>query len=83
MAKASSKTKTLSFVTEIPLVVSATDESVLLSRFEAGRQLYNACLGEAMRRLKLVKQSKLYQSAKRNRTNKKERAIAFAAANVA
>jgi hypothetical protein len=40
---ASSKTKTISFVTEIPLVVSATDERVLLCRFEAGRQLYNAC----------------------------------------
>jgi transposase len=77
----SKKTKTLSFVTEIPLVVSAIDERVLLSRFEAGRQLYNACLGEAMRRLRLVKQSKLYQKAKKIKGNKKGRSAAFADAN--
>ena len=79
----SKKTKTLSFITEIPLVVSVTDERVLLSRFEAGRQLYNACLSEAMRRLRLVKQSKLYQNAKKIKSNKKERAAAFALANKA
>jgi transposase len=79
----SKKSKTLSFVTEIALVVSATDERVLLSRFEAGRQLYNACLGEAMRRLKLLKQSKLYQSAKKIKFNKKERQKSFASANAA
>ena len=62
-------------------MVSATDERVLLSRFEAGRQLYNACLGEAMRRLRLVKQSKLYQNAKKIKGNKKERSAAFALAN--
>jgi transposase len=79
----SKKTKTLSFVTEIPLVVSAIDEGVLVSKFEAGRQLYNACLGEAMRRLRLVKQSKLYQSARKIKSNKKERLQSFAAANAA
>ncbi|MFB2982060.1 hypothetical protein [Microseira sp. BLCC-F43] len=81
--KASSQTKTLSFVTEIPLVVSATDERVLSSKFEDIWQLYNACLGEAMRRLNLVKQSKLYQSARKIKSNKKERQKSFADANAA
>ncbi|MFZ1029706.1 MAG: transposase [Limnoraphis robusta] len=59
-----SLTKTLSFIVEIPLKISDKDARVLVSRFEAGRQLYNACLGEAMRRQKLVKQSKKYQEAR-------------------
>lgn len=37
---------------------------MLLSRLEAGRQLYNACLGEAIRRIRLVRQSKLFGHAK-------------------
>jgi transposase len=38
---------------------------VLLARLEAGRQIYNACLGEALKRLTLYKQSKLYQQARK------------------
>lgn len=75
-----------SFVTEIPLRVSQSEEVVLLSRLEAGRQLYNACLGEIMRRLNLVKQSKLYQKAKRlPRTDeyKKERNRLYSEARIA
>lgn len=65
MAKLKTKrSKTASFICEIPLRVSPKNEAVLLSRFEAGRQLYNACLGESMRRLNLIKQSKIYQYAK-------------------
>lgn len=59
-----SKSKTPTFIGEIPLSVSALDSSCLLARLEAGRQLYNACLGEAMRRVRLIQQSKLYQRAK-------------------
>lgn len=82
MAKpASIKTKTLSYVTEIPLVISATDERVLLSKFEAGRQLYNACLGALLCPGRQVLQSELYQAAKKIKINKKERDIAFYAAN--
>lgn len=51
------------FITEIPLIVSASEEQVLLARLDAGRQIYNACLGEAVKRVKLVKQSKLYRYA--------------------
>jgi hypothetical protein len=58
------KAKTASFITEIPLIVSQQEEAVLLARFEAGRQLYNACLGEALRRLNLCRQSKFWTEAR-------------------
>lgn len=61
------KAKTTSFITELPLIVSQQDEAVLLARFEAGRQLYNAVLGEALRRLKLCQQSKLWTQAKQSK----------------
>ena len=35
-----------------------------MSRFQAGRHLYNACLTEAMVRVRLVQKSELYQTAK-------------------
>lgn len=35
----------------------------MLARLEAARQLYNACLGEAMRRIRLIRQSRLWQKA--------------------
>ncbi|MEQ8757224.1 MAG: transposase [Coleofasciculus sp. G1-WW12-02] len=54
---------TPTFITEISLVASDTEEKLLLVRLEAGRQVYNACLGEAMRRVKLIRQSKGYQFA--------------------
>ncbi|XWK85928.1 MAG: transposase [Phormidium sp.] len=81
MPSQSTKTKTLTFIVEIPLVVSSKDLGVLSSRFEAGRQLYNACLGEAMRRLKLVEQSRKYQAAKKLKKGSKERINAFKKAN--
>lgn len=48
------KSTSLSFVTTIPLVVTSQAESELLSRFQAGRQLYNALLNESMVRMRLV-----------------------------
>lgn len=51
------------FITEVPLRANASEEKVLLARLEAGRQLYNAVLGEAVRRVNLIKQSKTYQQA--------------------
>ncbi|MGH2413682.1 MAG: RNA-guided endonuclease TnpB family protein, partial [Microcystaceae cyanobacterium] len=72
------RSTTLSFITEVPLIVDSKQESALLSRFQAGRQLYNACLNEAMKRLELVRRSELYQAAKKiARTKKKERGDAF------
>jgi len=57
------RSKTPSFITEIPLRVSPADEHTLLTRLEVARQAYNACLSEALRRLELMRQSKAYQAA--------------------
>lgn len=56
---------TSSFVTELPLVVDSKTEKKLLAKFQAGRQLYNACLHEAMARMNLVKNSDAYIHAKK------------------
>ncbi len=76
MVKAFNKT-TPSFVTEIPIVVSVADESVLLSRLEAGRQMYNACLGEARRRIDLIRQSKDFNKARSLKRSNPERKVLF------
>jgi len=49
------KSKTSKFLTELPLIVDSLQEKQLLSRFQAARQLYNACLSEAMARMNLVR----------------------------
>lgn len=54
-----------SFVLELPLVVNPQENRVLSARFEAGRQLYNAVLGEALRRLDRMKQSKAWAAARK------------------
>jgi transposase len=74
--KAPPKT-TPSFITELPLAVSSVSESVMLSRLEAARQLYNACLGEAMRRVKLIRQSKDFNRARSLKPNNPERKVLF------
>lgn len=72
------RSTTSSFVTEVPLLVDSKQEAELLSRFQAGRQLYNACLNEAIKRLELVRNSELYNAARKiPRTKKKERTEAF------
>ena len=76
MARTSTKT-TPSFVCELALVVSPAVEGVLLSRLEATRQMYNACLGEAMRRVKLIRQSKEYNKARSIQASNPERKILF------
>jgi putative transposase len=55
------KCKTSSFILELPLKTTPVQELTSLVRLEAGRQLYNACLGESLRRLDLLRQSKEYQ----------------------
>src|SRR5258708_17853484 len=72
--------RTPSFICEIPLKVSPAHERVLLARLEAARQVYNACLGEAKRRVGLVRQSKSYQHARRLPKDDPERARLFAKA---
>ena len=71
------RSKTPSFILELPLVVNSQADSELLSRFQAGRQLYNACLNEAMRRVKELRNSAEYQTAKRLPLKSKQRSEAF------
>jgi len=59
------KSKTPTFILELALETSSHDEAELDARFEAARQLYNACLDEAKRRLDLLRQSKEFQQTRR------------------
>jgi putative transposase len=83
----SKREATPSFVCELPLVVSSSDERVMAVRFDVARQAYNACLSETLRRLDLMRQSKAYQVAQKlPRGDKgspaaKARAAAFRAVN--
>jgi putative transposase len=56
--------KTPSFIGEFPLSATPADERELSIRLDAARQIYNACLGESLRRLDLMRESKAWQSAK-------------------
>lgn len=73
--------KTPSFILELALVVSPKEEKELLSRFESARNIYNALLGEAIKKVRLIKQSKLFQKAKKiskgSKKRSKERAMLF------
>jgi hypothetical protein len=55
---------TPSFVVELPLQVSETDARVLSVRLEAARQVYNACLGEALRAARRMRDSREWQRAR-------------------
>lgn len=57
--------RTPSFVTELPLVVMPPEERQLIVRLDVARQVYNACLGESLKRLELMGQSRIYQAARR------------------
>lgn len=59
------RSKTPSFITEIPLKVNQDQERTLLVRLDTARQMYNAVLGEALRRLDLVRDSAIYKEAKK------------------
>ena len=75
------KTKTQSYVVDVPLRVSEQEEARLSKRFEAARHVYNASLGEALRRLDLMRESRVWQAAKAipKTVKKAERKAAFAA----
>ncbi len=49
----------------------------MLSRLDGARQIYNACLGEAMRRVRLIRQSKDFSRARSLRSNNPERKALF------
>ena len=71
------RTATPSFIHELPLRTTPHDAAVLEVRLDAARNLYNACLQEALRRLDLMRESKAYQAA-RKLSKGKERTLAFA-----
>jgi transposase len=76
------KSKTPSFILELPLLASSADEAVILARLETARQVLNASLGESLRRLSLLRQSKAFQAA-RSIPKGPKRTEAFAVANKA
>ena len=53
-----------SFIAEFPLPTTAADERALRIRLDAGRNIYNAALGEALRRLDLMRESRASQAAR-------------------
>ena len=56
---------TPSFITELRLKVNRAQERRLLVRLEAVRQVYNACLGESLKQLKLMRESRGYQAVRK------------------
>ena len=52
------KSSTPTFILELPVKTDDSQARILQKRFEAAQQIYNACLGESMRRLNLIRQSK-------------------------
>ncbi len=58
------RAKTPSFVCEFEVRTTSKDRCVLRSRLEAGRQLYNAVLGEAIRRLARMRRDPAFEQAK-------------------
>ncbi len=77
------RSKTASFSGELPLILSGDDERVLRVRLDCARQVYNAVLGESLRRLALLRQAKAYQEAhtlpRRTKAERTARAVAFRA----
>jgi putative transposase len=72
--------RTPSFVCEVPLRVTKAQERTLLARLEAARQVYNACLGQARARARLVRESKAFQHARTLARDDPERKRFFAQA---
>jgi len=59
-----------SFIHELPLKYNPADNRILDIRFEMARFLFNAVLKEGLVRIKLLKESKLYQRAKNLKPSK-------------
>lgn len=59
------KSKTKSFIAEIPIVISRREEKVILDGFEVSRRLYNSYLGECLDRLGKMRNSKGWSLARK------------------
>ena len=75
------KTKTSSYVLTLKMKYTASDKSAIDKYFELSRRLYNAILGETLRRFNLMRESKLYQQAKKE-TDKKLKQKLFIEAEI-
>jgi hypothetical protein len=74
------RTKTPTFLLELPLCVNWSQESRLRAHLEAARYLYNALLGEANARLRQMRNDPAWAEARSiPRLKKQERAQAFSA----
>jgi putative transposase len=57
--------RTPSFILELPLRTSPADERACAIMLDAARNIANAVLGEGLRRLDLMRESKAYQAARK------------------
>src|SRR5712691_3091704 len=72
------KSKTPTFLLELPLAVDPGQAKRLRAHFEVARCLYNALLGEALTRLRRMRTDPEWQAARAiPRSRKQERAAAF------
>jgi transposase len=72
------KSKTPTFLLELPLATTEQQAKHLRAHFEAARCLYNALLGEALKRLRLMRSDERWQAACAiPKTEKQKRATAF------
>ncbi|KAB7705286.1 transposase [Bacillus aerolatus] len=79
------KRSTPSYVLTLPLKVEKNQLHHLEKRFETARRLYNACLREAEKRLRVMRESKAYRRARKlpasTSAERKARAAAFQSVN--
>ena len=74
------KSKTPTFLLELPLVVEEGQAKRLRAHLEVGRQFYNAVLSEGQKRLRQMRADPAWQAARAiPHTHKQERQAAFAA----
>ena len=72
------KSTTPTFLLELPLALKPGQAKQLQAHFEAARCLYNALLGEALGRLKSMRDDPAWHAARAlPRSKKRERATAF------
>jgi hypothetical protein len=72
------RSKTPTFLLELPLRVDSQQAKHLRAHFEAARCLYNVLLGEAMKRLKLMRADERWQQARSiPKFHKQERSALF------
>src|SRR5215813_8220377 len=74
------RAKTPTFLLELPLQVDWSQEKQVRAHLEAARCLYNALLGEAMKRLRCIRNDPAWNKTRAiPRANKQERTQAFSA----